>query len=470
MQVNKPSMPSIAMIIALPILAIAALVAYQFGSQSSPSARALDEQLQYLRAHDLLRSYTVSVEILKNEPPAAWRKPDVRDGLQEYIDAAYALKKLPSDTALLASTSEARAKLIAIADQLSRTTSDNEPVVASWLLREFLEARSSVYMIAELLADLHDQHTDSLRTQLKTSWQYIAGIALLSVLLAAVFILVAFARNSELAAQKEMLEESEEKLKQLSFYRQQFLANMSHEFRTPLNAIQGFSEALLYMRDTVKIEQALEYVELISKSAKDLGKLTEDVLDMAKIDAGAIVLNIEDVDLESLIADSTLQFGTILARKDMSIEANVQKSWLVSCDKLALKRCITNLISNAIKFSDTGGTIYVDAYLRDGSVLVIEISDRGCGIPERELQSIWAVYARSSLTKRSDREGTGLGLALVKGLMDAHGGFVELLSREGSGTSVRLCLQASRIVAVRPTVSADRPQAQRVKRQSAQSG
>jgi len=112
-----------------------------------------------------------------------------------------------------------------------------------------------------------------------------------------------------------------------------------------------------------------------------------------------------------------------------------------------VKRCITNVLSNALKFSDKGGAIYVDAYLRDRRLLVVEVRDVGCGIPERDLQSIWMVYARSSLTRKSDREGAGLGLAMVKALMDAHNGFVELQSREGVGTSVRMCFPLSMVVA-----------------------
>jgi len=107
---------------------------------------------------------------------------------------------------------------------------------------------------------------------------------------------------------------------------------------------------------------------------------------------------------------------------------------MISCDQLAVKRCITNLISNALKFSTPGSRVLLNVRLRDPQVFCVEVRDFGCGIPEGELQSIWMVYSRSSNTRKTDREGAGLGLAMVKALMSSHKGFVELQSKEGVGT------------------------------------
>ena len=274
----------------------------------------------------------------------------------------------------------------------------------------------------------------------------ILALAVLLVLAVAFMVRIEGHRRRNLIAKTRALEISESKLRDLSFYRQQFLANMSHEFRTPLNAIQGFSEAILMQKDSMKQERVFEYVDIVARSARDLARLTEDVLDMSKIDAGKFDITREEVPFTALIEDSLIQFDAVARQKDIDIRKSIEADWVVDCDRLAIKRCITNVLSNALKFSDPGGSIYVNAYLRDRRMLVLEVQDLGCGIPERDLQSIWMVYARSSITRKSDREGAGLGLAMVKALMDAHNGFVELQSREGVGTAVRLCFPLSMIV------------------------
>ena len=225
---------------------------------------------------------------------------------------------------------------------------------------------------------------------------------------------------------------------------------MSHEFRTPLNAIQGFSEAIIYQKDTIKTEKIMEYVDIVARSANDLARLTEDVLDMSKIDAGKFDIVREDIDFSKLVEDAVVQFQAVASQRDIDIRQSIEADWQVNCDRLAVKRCITNVLSNALKFSDSGGAIYIDAYIRDGRLLVVEVRDVGCGIPERDLQSIWMVYARSSRTRKSDREGAGLGLAMVKALMDGHNGFVELQSRENVGTSVRMCFPVSMVIGSSP--------------------
>ena len=308
------------------------------------------------------------------------------------------------------------------------------------------DMRPSVERIARAVHQENDRMSVQMRDALRRDSLSIFAFAMLFLLSVAFLVPVEWKRRQNLIAKTRALELSEAKLRDLSFYRQQFLANMSHEFRTPLNAIQGFSEAILYQKDTIKTEKVIEYVDIVARSAKDLAKLTEDVLDMSKIDAGKFDITREEVDFTDLFDETIIQFNSVAAQRDIAIKQSVEADWTVFCDRFAIKRCITNVLSNALKFSDNGGAIYIDAYLRDNSLLVVEVRDVGCGIPERDLQSIWMVYARSSLTRKSDREGAGLGLAMVKALMDAHNGFVELQSREGIGTSVRLCFPLTMVV------------------------
>ncbi len=334
--------------------------------------------------------------------------------------------------------------LAIVADQIVSGSVGSYPSnFAETLIRE----RPTVEAIAKAVHDENDNLSQNMQENLKSD---AIKLFILSLLFIASFIFligVEWSRRKHLLEKTRVLEISEAKLRDLSFYRQQFLANMSHEFRTPLNAIQGFSEAILIQKDTIKRDRILEYVDIVHRSAKDLGNLTEDVLDLSKIDAGKFDIYREDVDFTHLIDDAVVQFQAIADQREIKITKTVEADWLVDCDRMAIKRCITNVIGNSMKFSETNDTIVVHAYLRDKRVMVVEIRDEGCGIPERDLQSIWMVYARSSLTRKSDREGAGLGLALVKALMDEHNGFVELQSRVGVGTSVRLCFPISMIVA-----------------------
>ena len=311
------------------------------------------------------------------------------------------------------------------------------------------DLRPAVDRIARAVHDENDRLSREMRDTLRRDSLYIFVLAVLFIFSTGFLVSAASHRRRSLLAKTRALEVSEGKLRDLSFYRQQFLANMSHEFRTPLNAIQGFSEAIIYQKDTIKPEKVLEYVDIVARSARDLAKLTEDVLDLSKIDAGKFDITREHVDFTKLFDDSIVQFQSVAEQRDVAIKHSLESNWTIDCDRLAIKRCITNVLSNALKFSEKGGAIYVDAYQRDARQFVIEVRDVGCGIPERDLQSIWMVYARSSLTRKSDREGAGLGLAMVKALMDAHDGFVELQSREGVGTSVRLCFPISMVVKTR---------------------
>lgn len=323
-----------------------------------------------------------------------------------------------------------------------------DPTITPMILAEDLQnAYPSISRLSRGLKDVREQQEREMRQQLSYESALIVVLVSLFMLSLAVLVPVEWHRRKNLLAKTRALEISEGKLRDLSFYRQQFLANMSHEFRTPLNAIQGFSEAILIQKDTMKQERIFEYVDIVSRSARDLAKLTEDVLDLSKIDAGKFDIQREDTSFTQLLEDAIVQFQSVAKQRDIVIRTGIEADWTVNCDRLAVKRCITNVLSNAVKFSEKGGAIYVDAYIRDRRLLVIEIRDVGCGIPERDLQSIWMVYARSSLTRKSDREGAGLGLAMVKALMDAHNGFVELQSREGVGTSVRMCFPLSMVVA-----------------------
>jgi len=285
------------------------------------------------------------------------------------------------------------------------------------------------------------------------SWAILAGgFQALLALCGAVLILAGgmiwkmVAHAEKLSAQAEELKAGQERLNELSHFRQQFLGNMSHEFRTPLNAIQGFAQAILHRQDQMSADQIADYVRIIEKSARDLGALTDNVLDLSKLDAQKFELHLQDVDFTRLICSAVGQHSARAAERDMLLKCNFAEDWIVRTDPAGIRRCLNSLISNALKFSEDGQDIDVSVYRRGRRSFVVEVADRGCGIAKDDLESIWQVYARSSLTKKTSKIGAGLGLAITRSLMDAHNGFIEIDSEIGRGTTVRLCFPNTMIV------------------------
>ena len=264
---------------------------------------------------------------------------------------------------------------------------------------------------------------------------------------ACVAVTLYMARKNALLKQQAMrLEESQRQIAEVSEYRARFLAGMSHEFRTPLNAIKGFSQFMLMMKGQVKTEKLLDYLSSIEKSAVDLENLTDTVLDLAKVDAGAIDLNESTFDFVSLLSEVKTQFSAGNALDAKRLQFHMPPSLMVTGDESALKRCVQNLISNALKFSRYGTSVEVRLWQEPGGDLGLSVADQGCGIPKEELEAVWGVYARSSYTRVSDKQGTGLGLPIVRALVSAHGGKTRLSSVLDEGTTATLHLPAFRAV------------------------
>lgn len=249
-------------------------------------------------------------------------------------------------------------------------------------------------------------------------------------------------KNRELQGQKVQLIESQHRLESIGHYRAQFLAGMSHEFRTPLNAIQGFSQFMLMMDGKMPVEKMLDYIRDIEKSASDLVSITNSVLDLSKIDAGSIDLYEEDIDLGEMIRDVRRQFCEEHGARRIQVRA--PHSLNVHCDAMAVKRCLQNAVANSIKFSSPDSI--VDVHLSASAAgITLRISDSGCGIPAEEVETVWQVYSRSSYTRGSDKQGSGLGLPIIKGLIEAHGGDVMLESEIDVGTVMTLTLPPDRL-------------------------
>ena len=229
-----------------------------------------------------------------------------------------------------------------------------------------------------------------------------------------------------------------------------FLANMSHEIRTPLNAIVGFSEAMkMGIHGEIREPKYQAYLDDISGSGKHLTTVINDILDLSKIEAGKMKLTEEAFLLDDCIQEA-VQMNSIQAKsKNTEIKFNCCENDVairVAGDIHAIKRAIVNLISNAIKYTPDDGHVWCRRYFKSNGDIAIEIKDDGIGIPEDRLHAVVKPFEQGNLTHELNEEGTGLGLPIVKNLIELHGGSFELTSVLGQGTTATIILPAERVI------------------------
>jgi two-component system cell cycle sensor histidine kinase PleC len=244
----------------------------------------------------------------------------------------------------------------------------------------------------------------------------------------------------ELADLAEKYSQEKNRAEEANQTKSKFLANMSHELRTPLNAIIGFSEIMESgMFGTLGSEKYQEYCHDILTSGHYLLEVINDILDMSKIEAGRMKLDMEHLDLSRTLAESLRVVSGRADDKNLLLDADIDGSISVVADRRAIKQIIVNLLSNAVKFTPDGGKVVVRSRLLDDSI-VLMIADTGIGIAPQSLQRLGRPFEQveSQLTKTY--HGSGLGLAIARSLTNLHGGSMRLRSKLGTGTVVRVSL------------------------------
>ena len=228
-----------------------------------------------------------------------------------------------------------------------------------------------------------------------------------------------------------------------------FLANMSHELRTPLNAIIGFAELLqLQLAEARTSGRQGEYAQLIGEAGRHLLGLIEDVLDAARLEVGRLSISPTDVAVADLIAECTRICQGRAAESHVGLTASCRPPDLVIfSDPIRLRQILINLIVNAVKFSPTGGTVDVGGHLEDDRV-VLTVTDQGVGMSDEEIVRALQPFAQLHEGLSRKWEGLGLGLTIANGLCAALDGRLEIRSRKGAGTAVRVVLP--RVWEVRP--------------------
>ncbi len=219
----------------------------------------------------------------------------------------------------------------------------------------------------------------------------------------------------------------------------QFLANMSHEFRTPLNAIIGFTEVLQdQMPGPLNAEQ-VEYLGDVHNAGQLLLRLINDVLDLAKVEAGRLELFYETFPIAQTVREAVTALRGAAEKKGLAIRLNLPPDLgLISADQIRFKQVLFNLLSNAVKFTDHGG-VTVTAAIEDGE-LHLAIADTGIGIRPEDMERIFVEFSQVDASHTRRHEGTGLGLALSKRLVEAHDGRIWLESEFGTGSVFHVLL------------------------------
>ncbi|HWA31454.1 MAG TPA: HAMP domain-containing sensor histidine kinase [Rhizomicrobium sp.] len=247
-----------------------------------------------------------------------------------------------------------------------------------------------------------------------------------------------------LAASKAQSDVALEKAREANQTKSEFLANMSHELRTPLNAIIGFSDMIHSGHFPTR---TTEYSKLIRDSGHHLLDLINDILDLAKIEAGRLTLQESTIDVRAVVIDCV----AMIASRAQAGWVTIAQELPTPCpqllaDERALKQILLNLLSNAVKFTPSGGNVTVSASVQTDGALAFTVADDGMGIAEEDQQRVFENFGQGRHDVTTAEKGTGLGLPIVKGLIEAHGGRVTLHSTAGEGTRVTIVFPASRVL------------------------
>jgi PAS domain S-box-containing protein len=233
------------------------------------------------------------------------------------------------------------------------------------------------------------------------------------------------------------LERQNDQLRQLDRLKDEFVALVSHELRTPLTSIRGYLE--LISEDTNLTDEQLRFLETIDRNAQRLQRVVGDLLFVAQVEAGKLSLEVGSVDLNAVVREAVQAAQPSAAARSITLSAELGELPEIQGDRARLAQVLDNFISNAIKFTPSGGSASVTTVVHPGEVEIV-ISDTGIGIPAEELPLLFQRFFRAERATAGAIPGTGLGLAIAKALVMGHGGRIRVESAEGAGTTFRVIL------------------------------
>jgi PAS domain S-box-containing protein len=245
--------------------------------------------------------------------------------------------------------------------------------------------------------------------------------------------------RADAEAAQQALARQNERLRELDRLKDEFISLVSHELRTPLTSIRGYLELLLDGGGGDLTEDQYRFLAVVDRNSKRLMHLVGDLLFLAQIEAGKLALELDDVDLDEVVAEAVEAAQPIADEMGIELQAHVEPTPIMVGDRSRLGQLLDNLISNALKFTPDGGSVDVWVSSLDGQV-VMEVRDTGMGIPPAEQADLFDRFFRSSEATERAIPGTGLGLTIVKAIVERHRGSIEVESASGEGTTMRVRL------------------------------
>ena len=251
---------------------------------------------------------------------------------------------------------------------------------------------------------------------------------------------------TQIKGQQNELKLAVERARNANVAKSRFLSSMSHELRTPMNAIVGFAQ-LLDMGEGQLTERQRESVKEIRTAGNHLLEVIDDILDLARIEAGTFVVNCEDVNMNSLMADCVELTKGQAGKRGIKVFNHLgeQQTFIVNADPFRLKQVVLNLLSNAVKFNHADGTVSVSAEPTTGDRLRISVTDSGVGLTDSEQERLFQPFERAS-ADNSSVKGTGIGLVISKSLVELMGGAIGLESYKYMGSTFWIELPLNRVI------------------------
>jgi len=259
---------------------------------------------------------------------------------------------------------------------------------------------------------------------------------------------------AELEVARSISEEARRRAEEANLAKSRFLATMSHELRTPLNAIMGFSEVMqAEVLGPIGNNSYKGYIDDIHNSGKHLLNVINEILDLSRIEAGRHELKEEALNLVHIIDEARHMVQLKAKAKNITLATQFEDDLpLIWADERAVRQIALNLLSNALKFTPTGGTIWLKVGWTSGAGQYFSVRDTGPGIPEEEIPIVLSSFGQGSIAIKSAEQGSGLGLPIVQALVHMHDGRFELKSKLREGTEAIVAFPRKRVLEVMPPV------------------
>jgi len=252
--------------------------------------------------------------------------------------------------------------------------------------------------------------------------------------------------EEKIRAANIQLEQRNREVERANRLKSEFLASMSHELRTPLHTIIGFSELLAEGVEGPLNDKQSRFVRHVHQDALHLLELINDVLDLSKIEAGRLELQLEAFDSLDVINDALGAIHPMAEAKQIVVSNRTKGPLPVFADRVRFREILNNLLSNAVKFTPEKGTVWIEREPAPEDVVCFSVGDTGIGIAPEDQDAVFDTFRQVGSTTRGVREGTGLGLAIVKRLVEMHGGEIRVESEKGKGSRFSFTIPVTRAV------------------------